>query len=149
MIYKASYKSVFINVLSIIILLIIVLLIKSIEIGTSFLIIAVIVGAYLFFLTIEKKPIRIKTTDSDLIITFNRFLIYNTQISEKISELTQSFKKEIGPRGIKINVFRIYKGGTTILKIVSSYSGWSTEKLRILSKNLQVLGVNLINQGDL
>lgn len=149
MIYKTSYKVILINLLIVILLLVLVFFIKKVEIEGAFVSTVIIIGVYLFSLLLKKRPTKIETTQSNIVITFNQFLIFNIEKVEQLSELTQSFKREIGPRGIKTIVYRIYKRDITILKIVPSFNGWRKENLQILVGDLQKLGVNLVDQEDL
>lgn len=145
MILKASFRRILLNILLVVLFTFIVLIIDDPETKTILIVIAVILSFYLLKLIVGKRPIIVKIDHSILIITFNQFLVHNTQSSEEIKELTQSYKKEIGPRGLKRMVYKIYKGNQVILEVIPNYNGWSTNKILTLKDNLQKLGVILID----
>jgi hypothetical protein len=145
MVFKASNKSIFINVLIVILLFLLIILVKGQEIKKGFLIAIAITIIYLIQLFLNKTPVLIKIEPPNLIIRFSRFLLYHTVVNEKISELTQSFKTEVGPKGIKRKVYRIYNGTQSVVRIVPNYNGWNTHKIKSLSHELQELGVNLLD----
>lgn len=145
MTFKPSIKDIVVKALLLNLFLLLIFFIKNQEVWRGLQISVIVTVLYFLLLIFSRRPILIKINDSVLTIRFNRFLVHNMEVTEEISDIKQSYKIEVGSKGIRRKVYRIHKGKQTILKIVPNYDGWNTAKIEALSKYLQKLGVSLID----
>jgi hypothetical protein len=143
--YKSSKKSTFLNLIWIVILVLVVLIVKNSNQKVIFWTMVTLVSAYFFFLFIEKKVQNIKINSDRITICIKRFMLLKCEISLENDKLLISYKREIGPRGLRIYVFKIFnKDRIPLLKIIAGYNGWSNKTLLNLCQDLENNGATLI-----
>jgi len=144
-IYRANNINILINIALATISILVVALIKGSTSRIIGITICLVILVYFLSLIFEKRPIRIQISDSNLGIISTRFLIPKKETILDIQNLTQSYKKEIGPRGIKIKVYRLYNHSkSTVIKIVPGYHGWNEKTIKEMIVDFQKLGIREI-----
>ena len=149
MIYKLNIKSIAFQLLFVILIFNILFYYTTREFNPIVYIIAfvLILGleVFMFFFIKFLTKITIKEEKTSIVLHFRKFLINDSILEVPINELLYSFKNEVGARGVKSKVLRLYDmQKTEIVSIGKGFDGWEEKTINQIIKDFKELGIKEI-----
>jgi hypothetical protein len=104
----------------------------------SLIVVILIISIFTIFLKERVTQINIDPQNRKVYLIVNR-LFRNYTVIINIEDISFSFKNEIGPRGIKNRIFRVFKKNLTIVMIDPGIYGWSEDSLQDILDTIRII----------